>query len=148
MRIRSVAIVFFALAQPVRAQQTPVRSRASPPYVPGSTWERRTPAAMGIDEAKLAEAIAFAQKADAKSPRDMEESHYRSFGREPFGQGIGPFKPRGEPTGVLLRGGYIVATWGEPDRVDMTHSVTKSFLSAVVGMAVDHGLIASVFDTV
>ncbi|MEO7963688.1 MAG: serine hydrolase, partial [Gemmatimonadaceae bacterium] len=42
----------------------------------------------------------------------------------------------------------IVATWGEPDRVDMTHSVTKSFLSAVVGMAVDHGLIASVFDTV
>jgi CubicO group peptidase (beta-lactamase class C family) len=30
----------------------------------------------------------------------------------------------------------------------MTHSVTKSFLSAVIGVAVDRGLIRSVFDTV
>jgi hypothetical protein len=78
----------------------------------------------------------------------MEESHYRSFGREPFGQGIGPFAPRGEPTGVVVRGGYVIAQWGEPDRVDMTHSVTKSFLSATVGLAVDRGLIPSVRDTV
>ena len=79
----------------------------------------------------------------------MEVSHYQSFGaREPYGQGIGPFKPRGEPTGVILRGGYVVATWGEPDRVDMTHSVTKSFLSSVVGVAFDRGLIPSVRDTV
>ena len=42
-------------------------------------------------------------------------------------------EPRGEPTGVVLRGGYVIASWGEPDRVDMTHSVTKSLLSAVVG---------------
>jgi len=78
----------------------------------------------------------------------MEESHYRSFGREPFGQGIGPFKPRGEPTGVILRGGYVVASWGEPDRVDMTHSVTKSFLSATLGLAYDRRLLTSVRDTV
>lgn len=103
---------------------------------------------MGLDSAKLAEAIAFAIASDAKAPRDMEESHYRSFGREPYGQGIGPFKPRGEPTGVILRGGYIIASWGEPDRVDMTHSVTKSFLNATVGMAFDRGLIPSVRDMV
>jgi CubicO group peptidase (beta-lactamase class C family) len=130
--------------------QTASRARASAatPYVPSAGWERRSYASAGIDSARLADAIAFAIQSDAKAPRDMEESHYRSFGREPYGQGIGPFKPRGEPTGVVLRGGYIVATWGEPDRVDMTHSVTKSFLSAVVGMAVDRGLIASVLDTV
>jgi CubicO group peptidase (beta-lactamase class C family) len=133
----------------VGAQQPAQRARAAAPYVPGAAWERRTSAAMGIDSARLAEAIAFAQQREAKAPRDMEESHYASFGRsEPFGQGIGPFKPRGEPTGVVLRGGYLVTTWGEPDRVDMTHSVTKSFLSAVVGMAVDRGLIPSVRDTV
>lgn len=118
------------------------------PYVPGATWEGRAPNAMGIDSVKLAEAIAFAIARETKAPRDMEENHYRTFGREPFGQGIGPFAPRGEPTGVILRGGYVVASWGEPDRVDMTHSVTKSFLSAVVGLAADRGLIGSVEDLV
>jgi CubicO group peptidase (beta-lactamase class C family) len=124
------------------------RGRAPAPYVPGTVWEHRAPAAMGIDSGQLAAAIAFAVKSEARAPRDMEESHYRTFGREPFGQGIGPFKPRGAPTGVVLRGGYVIASWGEPDRVDMTHSVTKSFLSATVGLAFDRGLVPSVLDTV
>lgn len=117
-------------------------------YVPGATWERRVASAAGLDSAKLADAIAFAVAREARAPRDMEESHYRSFGREPFGQGIGPFKARGEPTGVILRSGYVVASWGEPDRVDMTHSVTKSFLSATLGLAYDRRLLTSVRDTV
>ncbi len=138
----------------VSAQRSPAppaagaRPREATPYVPGATWERRIPAAMGLDSARLAEAIAFAVARETKAPRDMEENHYRTFGREPFGQGIGPFAPRGEPTGVILRGGYVVASWGEPDRVDMTHSVTKSFLSVVVGLAADRGLIASVDEPV
>ncbi len=78
----------------------------------------------------------------------MELSQAATFGREPFGEGIGPFADRGEPTGILIHKGYIVAQWGEPARVDMTHSVTKSFLSAVVGLAVDRKLINSVNDTV
>ena len=140
----AVALLLLCL-QPLQAQRGP---RTAAPYVPGATWERRAPAAAGLDSAKLADAIAFAVRNDARAPRDMEESHYRSFGREPFGEGIGPFKPRGEPSGVILRGGYLVASWGEPDRVDMTYSVTKSFLSATVGLAVDRGLIGSVRDTV
>ena len=132
---------------PAVAQQR-AGARAPAPYVPGATWDHRDPAAAGFDPARLTAAIQFAIQADAKAPRDMEVSHYQSFGREPYGQGIGPFKPRGEPSGVILRGGYVVATWGEPDRVDMTHSVTKSFLSSVVGVAVDRGLIPSVRDTV
>jgi hypothetical protein len=78
----------------------------------------------------------------------MEINHAMTFGKEPFGDGIGPFKDRGEPTGIILHKGYIIAEWGEPARVDMTHSVTKSFLSTVVGLAVDQGLISSVNDTV
>ena len=123
-------------------------ARAAAPYVPGAAWERRAASAAGVDSAKLAVAVAFAVANEARAPRDMEESHYRSFGREPFGQGIGPFKPRGEPTGVILRGGYVVASWGEPDRVDMTHSVTKSFLSVVVGLAFDRGLLHDVHEPV
>jgi CubicO group peptidase (beta-lactamase class C family) len=49
---------------------------------------------------------------------------------------------------VILRHGYIVAEWGDPERVDMTHSVTKSFLSTTVGLAVDRGLIRDVDDRV
>jgi len=142
-----VLLASATIAMPAQAQQR-TGARASVPYVPGATWERRDPAAAGFDPTRLTEAIQFAIQADAKAPRDMEVSHYQSFGREPYGQGIGPFKPRGEPTGVILRGGYVVATWGEPDRVDMTHSVTKSFLSSVIGVAFDRGLIPSVRDTV
>lgn len=147
-RIHSFALTLAMTlsASPLVAQRA--RNASPAPYVPGATWEHRSASAVGLDSVKLADAIAFAIASDAKAPRDMEESHYRSFGREPYGQGIGPFKPRGEPTGVILRGGYIIASWGEPDRVDMTHSVTKSFLNATVGMAFDRGLIPSVRDTV
>jgi len=78
----------------------------------------------------------------------MEISHYQSFGKEPFGEGIGPFAERGDPTGMIVYKGFIIASWGNPLRCDMTHSVTKSFLSTVIGVAVDQGLIASVQDTV
>lgn len=143
--VRTAALLLATLPSALSAQRKPT---PAPLYVPGATWERRTPAEMRVDSAQLAEAIAFAVQNEAKGARDMEENHYRSFGREPFGQGIGPFKPRGEPTGVVLRGGYVIASWGEPDRVDMTHSVTKSFLTATVGLAYDRGLIRSVRDTV
>lgn len=147
MRLLPSLLVSSLLASSLLGQSRG-RAVAPPPYVPGATWEHRTPGAAGLDPAKLADAVAFAVRSEAKAPRDMEENHYRTFGREPFGQGIGPFKPRGEPTGVILRGGYVVASWGEPDRVDMTHSVTKSFLSATLGLAYDRGLITNVRDTV
>jgi CubicO group peptidase (beta-lactamase class C family) len=41
-----------------------------------------------------------------------------------------------------------VAEWGEPQRVDPTFSVTKSFLSSTVGLALDRGLIRDVNDPV
>ena len=53
------------------------------PYVPGTTWERRTPAAIGMDAALLDSAIAFARANESRAPRNMEENHYRTFGREP-----------------------------------------------------------------
>src|SRR5688500_2271533 len=115
---------------------------------PGGDWERRAPAQVGIDGRQLEEAIAFAKANESKGPRDLESAHYQSFGREPFGEGIGPFKTRGDATGVILRRGYIVAEWGDPHRVDMTFSVTKSFLSTTVGLALDRGLIRSVQDRV
>lgn len=70
------------------------------------------PQQVGMDSSRLAAAVAFAIASESKNPRSMEESHYRSFGREPYGNGVGPFKDRGDATGVILRNGYIVAEWG------------------------------------
>lgn len=116
-------------------------------YYPGThdDWERR---ATGFHAGRLSEAIAFAQAHESQSPRDLRLSHDFSFGRELYGEPLGPFKPRGPMTGVVVQGGYIVAEWGEPERVDMTFSVTKSFLSTTVALAVEKGLIRSVRDPV
>lgn len=103
---------------------------------------------MGLDPVKLDSAIAFAIQNETKAPRDMELAQAISFGKEPFSAGIGPFAERGAPTGIIVYKGYIVGSWGDPSRVDMTHSVTKSFLNALIGVAADKGLIHSVYDTV
>jgi CubicO group peptidase (beta-lactamase class C family) len=116
-------------------------------YVPPrGEWERRTPIQAGFDLARLKEAVDFAIAAESKPPRNLEEAHYRSFGREPYGEAIGQFKERGPATGIIIRNGYIVAEWGTPERVDMTFSVTKSFLSTTVGLALDRKLIRSLQD--
>ena len=57
-------------------------------------------------------------------------------------------KRRGGPAGIILKNGYMVASWGDTRRVDMTFSVTKSFLSTVAGLANDRGLLRSADDRV
>lgn len=130
-------------------QKKQTAAAAPQPYFPPTNaWEQKTPAQSGLNGDKINEAISIAKAGESKNPRNMEISHYQSFGKEPYGEAIGPFAERGDPTGVIIYKGYIIATWGEPLRCDMTHSVTKSFLSSVVGVAVEQGLIHSVNDTV
>lgn len=120
---------------------TPASSQE--PYYPGPghEWARRHPEQVGMDAALLDSAIAFARASETTAPRDLERNHYLGFGREPHGEAVGPFKTRGDQTGLVLRHGYLVAEWGDVNRVDMTFSVSKSFLSTVVGLAYDRGLI-------
>ena len=111
-------------------------------------WQHQSLSSHGIDSLKLFEAIQFAIQHESKQPRSMELSQAMTFGKEPFGDAVGPLADRGDPSGVIIHHGYIIAEWGEPGRVDMTHSVSKSFLSTVIGLAVDEKLIRSVQDTV
>jgi CubicO group peptidase (beta-lactamase class C family) len=116
-------------------------------YVPPvGTWDRRTPEQSKLDAAKLKEAIEFAIASESKAPKNLELAHFQTFGREPYGEPVGQFKDRGPATGLIIRNGYIVAEWGDPARVDMTFSVTKSFLSTTVGLAFDRKLIRSLQD--
>ena len=116
-------LLFLALF--LAAAPAPSRSAATP-YWPGREWERRTPAQVGLDPARLDEAIAFAKANETTESRDLERAHYTGpFGREPFNVARGPFKPRGDLTGIVVRHGYIVAEWGEPDRVDGNASASE-----------------------
>ena len=117
-------------------------------YYPDATWQRKAPADVGLDAKRLKEAVDYAIASEVRNPRDLTLNHYQTFGREPHGEAIGPIKDRGEPTGVIVRRGYLVAEWGEPLRIDMTHSVTKSMLSSVIGVAVERGMIRSLDDAV
>jgi CubicO group peptidase (beta-lactamase class C family) len=125
------------------------KKTTTPVYYPeGDQWMIKAPAEVSMNASKLEAAVAFAKEKESGTPKNLESAHYQSFGREPFGDAIGPFAERGSATGMVLRNGYIVAEWGDPQRVDMTFSVTKSFLSTVVGLAFDKGLITNIRDTV
>jgi CubicO group peptidase (beta-lactamase class C family) len=134
-----------ALAAPIGAAQKPVAKSPAKPaasvYFPEADWERRAPDAVGLDPARLQEAIAFAVASESKAPRDLALAHAQTFSREPNNQAIGPFTVRGAPTGIVLRRGYLAAEWGEPARVDTTFSVSKSFVAVTAGLALDRGLI-------
>jgi CubicO group peptidase (beta-lactamase class C family) len=150
MKYTLLILVTIGLA-PVHAQtrKTKIAIGGEDYFPPRGQWEHRSPVSLGLDTGKLAAAIVFAQASESKAPRDQELAQAGSFGRnEPFDEPVGPMKERGDQTGVIIYKGYIVAEWGEPSRVDITNSVTKSFLSTVVGLAVDDGLIRSVLDTV
>jgi CubicO group peptidase (beta-lactamase class C family) len=115
-------------------------------FPPARSWEDRAPQQAKLDAEKLKEAVDFAIASESKAPRNLELAHFQTFGREPYGEPIGPFKERGDATGLIIRNGYVVAEWGDPNRVDMTFSVTKSFLSTTVGLAFDRKLIRSLQD--
>src|SRR5687768_15434275 len=101
-----------------------------------------------MDGAALDAAMKFASANENPATKDLAVDLATTFGREPFDTPIGPVKPRGALNGIVIHKGYVVAQWGETSRVDMTFSVTKSFLSTVVGLAWQRGLIRNVTDLV
>ena len=101
-----------------------------------------------FDEEELDKAVQFAMDNEYSGSRDLRRAILKGFEREPFHEILGPTKKRGGPAGMILKNGYLVKSWGDTKRVDMTFSVTKSFLSTVAGLAYDQNLIADVQDKV
>jgi CubicO group peptidase (beta-lactamase class C family) len=96
-------------------------------------------------------AAAASQAAENETPwsRDLTVEIPRQFEEEPpWNEVLGPVRPRGGPNGLILRGGQIVAEWGNTLQIDQTFSVAKSYLSILVGLAIDRGLIRDVHDPV
>ena len=113
-----------------------------------AAWEQKSPKEYNIDTSKLQEAVSFAKSNEYSGSRDLRIAILKGFEREPYHEILGPTKKRGAPAGMILKNGRIIAQWGDTKRVDMTFSVTKSFLSTMAGLAVDNGLISSPNDKV
>ena len=115
-------------------------------YVPPRhEWARQPPAQAGFDQGKLAAAVEYAKSKAEVQPADMRQvllDYYEK--REPGYRILGPVVARDQASGLIVRGGRIVAEWGDIDRVDMTFSVAKSYLATVAGLAVEDRAIASV----
>ncbi|MBV8890104.1 MAG: serine hydrolase [Alphaproteobacteria bacterium] len=118
-----------------------------PPYP--QPWEYRDPADAGLDPARLAAAVRHAAEHETPWPRDLARIIATDFADPPpWDETLGEAPPRGGPCGLILRGGHIVAEWGDIDRADLTFSVAKSYLSILAGLAVERGLIGDVHDPV
>jgi CubicO group peptidase (beta-lactamase class C family) len=135
----AIAGAFVAMALP---------AIGDPAYFPGRQWERRAPAAAGFDPAALDGAIRYAQQNEVPWERDVFKQIQKDVANEPYPAILGETRERGGPAGMIVRDGYLVAQWGDIDRVDMSFSVAKSYLSTVAGLAVDAGLITDVNDRV
>ena len=104
------------------------------------------PAVAGFDPGKLRAAVQFALDHESEMDRDIGAALEAGHFDEPpdIGKTIGPVKDRAGPSGMILRHGRLVAEWGDIDRVDMTFSISKSYLALCAGIAVDDGLIADI----
>ena len=111
-------------------------------------WVEKPSKDFKINANKLMEAVDFAKNNEYAGSRDLRIAILKGFEREPFHEILGPTKKRGGPAGMILKNGYLIAKWGDTKRVDMTFSVTKSFLSTVAGLAEDKYLINNTKDKV
>jgi CubicO group peptidase (beta-lactamase class C family) len=112
-----------------------------PPPSPAA-WAQRPPQAVGLAADLVAAAARRAEGRETPWSRDLSQMVTSDFGeRPPWNETLGPVRPRGGPSGVLLRGSHIVAEWGDTSRPDMTFSVAKSYLAILAGLAWDRGLL-------
>ncbi|HEV2675946.1 MAG TPA: serine hydrolase [Aliidongia sp.] len=120
-------------------------------YVPTAdlSWETAAPEAAGFDARRLQDAIQFHRSHETSWPRSMYLPDGRYVGVADIGDKpehaavIGPVRPRGAPNGLILRGGRLVAEWGDTRNADMTFSIAKSYLGILAGLALADGLIAA-----
>ncbi|MBN8943840.1 MAG: serine hydrolase [Rhizobiales bacterium] len=129
----------------------------SSPYSPaaeGGEWAGLTPEQAGFDPAGLAAAVNFAKAGESAWPRSLYYPDGRYVGivewneTGPWSEIAGPVRERGGPAGLVLKGGRMVAEWGDTRRTDMTFSIAKSYLAVVAGLAFDDGLITDVDEPV
>jgi CubicO group peptidase (beta-lactamase class C family) len=107
-----------------------------------ASWTTATAAEAGVDAEAVAAAARHAAERETPWARDLAVMVTSDFQESPpWNETLGPVRPRGGPNGLVLRGGRIIAEWGDTQQADLTFSVAKSYLSILAGLAWDRGLI-------
>lgn len=117
-------------------------------YFPDSNWQTKKPSELKMNAALIDSAINFAIRNETKTDYDLRIANMKAYANEPNYRIAGPMRERGKPAGIIVKNGYIIAQWGDVKRVDMTFSVSKSYLSTVAGLAWDDHLIKNIDDRV
>jgi CubicO group peptidase (beta-lactamase class C family) len=116
----------------------------APYYPPPGQWAHKTPAEVGMDAAKLNDAIEFMKAHETASPTrdfaDQEIVNGKMLASIPT--------ERAGTNALIIRHGFIVGEFGDTVRPDPTYSAAKSMLSTVAGIALQKGLIPQLDDPV
>ena len=113
-----------------------VTAQSSAYFPPAGAWERKAPAEVGLDPAKLDEAVAFAKSRETNRPLDLSDQE------KIFGSLLGSMPTRRAGTnGLVIYKGFVVAEFGDTTWVDPTYSAAKSMLASVAGVALRDGRI-------
>ncbi|HKI97155.1 MAG TPA: serine hydrolase [bacterium] len=137
-----------------RTLHGPAATPAARRFPPPGHWPTATPEAVGLDPAGIADAVAYAQAHEStRWPRRMVDEHgrYPADGmadKPEWAELLGPVRPHEAPHGVIVRHGALVAQWGPVERVDMTFSISKSYLALLALLALQRGLIHDLSDRV
>jgi CubicO group peptidase (beta-lactamase class C family) len=99
--------------------------------------------------ARLQDAIDFAIAHETAWSRDVGSGWgIHAADPPPWNRLLGPVAPRGPVSGAILQRGKLLASWGEPERSDLTFSVAKTYLALLAGVAFDCGLLPDVDEPV
>lgn len=154
MHFRNTALVvmlvlgFTACQQPQQTTTSTAQTQIAENkyYYPGNgdNWEKKAPEELGLNATLLQQAVEW-----AKTQETTQIQKDFSTQKEIFGEPLGPLPAsRANTNGIILKNGYIVAEWGDTKAVDPTYSVAKSFLSTILGLTIDRGMIKNINDPV
>ena len=136
-RMPAARVPLSAMAVAVLLAAATLVAQSRPYFPPAGTWARKTPAELGLDAARLAEAVTYAQSRESNRAIDFSDQE-RTFGSL---LGSLPTK-RAKTNGVVIYKGFVVAEFGDTTWVDPTYSVAKSMLASVAAVALRDGRIA------
>lgn len=95
----------------------------------------------GVNTDALARATREQSERVVRGVADMESYLAAQVSDTSHREVVGPLLDGGPPSGVVLRRGAVIASWGDPARVEMAFSATKSVLALTAGAAYDDGLL-------
>jgi CubicO group peptidase (beta-lactamase class C family) len=115
---------------------------------PRSEWALVDEDHDSIDVMAVREAVARHAGLGTPGVSDMESYLGGILTGQPYQQLLGPLRNGRGPSGVCVHAGRLVAEWGDPAALEMSFSVTKTYLSLLAGVAINAGLIAAVDEPV